>query len=254
MRHEALTKESGFSLIELMVVIAIVILLAAFTIPRLARGNDATLVSAQAASRLRERHAAALRLNRVLEPTSLENYRQPPVLIDFLDPQSTRSLLTEGVDANNDGRDDNTGQTITRFLPPSTAGSTGTWSYQYRGSSFTLPTGWRVASSAADMGGIPLVGNGLGILTTRIGFDAKGTALGDVNRDGIYEVLPNHYQGVGTNYATIDLNREGYFWAIYLTDGTEARAIACHGSGLVESWRWDPDGRAWRGYSDRTVP
>jgi hypothetical protein len=48
-------------------------------------------------------------------------------------------------------------------------------------------------------------------------------------------------------------NVESPFPTIYLTDGTAARAIAVHPSGLVETWQYDETEGVWKGFGGRTL-
>jgi len=53
--------------------------------------------------------------------------------------------------------------------------------------------------------------------------------------------------------SSTDPNVESPFPAIYLVNGSEARAVAVHPSGQVEIWQYDESARVWRGFGNRTV-
>src|SRR5437764_2951362 len=154
-----LNGEAGFSLVELLVVCALISILAAVAISQFSGRDQAGRLAREIAWRVRQRRAAAIRLNALTEPTLLENYRQPPVSIDFGNLSTTRSLRLEGTDA-------------TSFSPPAAAGGIGTWNYVYEGDELRLPLGWTIAADAQALGAIPVIP--LGVLTTVISFTADG--------------------------------------------------------------------------------
>lgn len=224
---------AGHSLLEMMIVIAMIVIVAAVAIPKLSGRDDAVRLGHTAAIRIRERRAAAIQLNQQTAPTLLQNYIQPPVTIDFTNLNTTRALRIDGTDTNRDGIDDTTGLHLTRFIPPASPGGTGTWSYAYQGDSLTLPAGWRVATSTSDLQPIPTIP--LGTLVTSISFTPTGA--------------------VGNQPATsgsLNPNVESSFPAIYFTNGTEAWAVAVHVTG-PEIWQWDRTTSQWKGFGSRTV-
>ena len=214
--------QEGFSLMELAVVCAIVSIVAALALASFARRDEGGRFLQDVAARVRDRRAAAIRINALTEPTLLENYRQPPISIDFGNLATTAPLVTEG--ANH-----------TTFNTPA-QGSTGTWSFVYQGTPLSVPAGWRVAASASQLAPIPVIS--LGTPTTVINF----TADGRLDPSSLPTATPN------TNP-----NVESPFPAIYLTDGRTARAVAVHPSGLVELWQYDEAANAWRGFGNRTI-
>ena len=216
-----LNGEAGFSLVELLVVCALISILAAVAISQFSGRDQAGRLAREIAWRVRQRRAAAIRLNALTEPTLLENYRQPPVSIDFGNLSTTRSLRLEGTDA-------------TSFSPPAAAGGIGNWNYVYQGDELRLPPGWTIAADAQALGAIPVIP--LGVLTTVVSFTA----------DGRLATLP-------PATTSTDPNVENPFPAIYLVNGSEARAVAIHSSGEVEIWQYDESARAWRGFGNRTV-
>ena len=233
-RASAPRAEGGFSLTELLVVLVVIIIVAGLALRTLAGRDDGARLGQDVARRIRERRAAAIQLNTQTTATQLQQFVQPPVTIDFADPDTTRSLRLDGSDANGDGYDDVSGLPLTHFNPPAAAGATGTWSYAYEGSPLELPSRWRIAATAEELGTIPAIP--LGTPTTAISFTHEGTVTS----------LP---PAAGTT----DPAREAPFPAVYLTDGTNAYALAVHPSGLVEFWRWDAEANAWKGHGDRTV-
>ena len=127
-RRSNLHGAAGFSLVELLIVCALISILAAVAISQFTGRDQAGRLAREIAWRVRQRRAAAIRLNALTEPTLLENYRQPPVSIDFGNLSTTRSLRLEGADA-------------TSFNPPAETGGTGTWNYVYQGDELRLPPG-----------------------------------------------------------------------------------------------------------------
>lgn len=227
--------QAGYGLVELLIVVVIVMIVAGLALAtRFSGRDDGVRLGQDVARRIRERRAAAIQLNTQTTATQLQQFIQPPVVIDFSDLSTTCSLRLEGPDANGDGNDDVSGLPLTHFIPPAVSGAVGTWSYAYVGSPVELPAGWRFAATAADLGTIPAIP--LGTPTTRISFTREGT-------------VANLPAAAGTT----DPTRESAFPAVYLTDGTEAHAVAVHPSGLVEFWRWDAAANAWKGYGDRTL-
>lgn len=254
-------REAGFTLIELLIVMAVIGILVGYAISRNA-GNAASTGGGDRAleeveRRLSERHDAAIRLNQITAPTSLENYTAPPVDIDFGNPSTTVPLMTEGVDANSDGLDDNTGTAITRLNSTGSGGSLVSWRYSYENSpQLSLPTGWQIATSQSQLGSIPLIGGGTsgrGVLATQIGFDGKGRAY---VRDGTgqWSSLPS-----GSDASSSSV-QSAPFWVVYVVfpSGTQsgstplaAAAISIHPTGQLERWRWD--GSQWKGFRRRTL-
>ena len=216
-----LNGEAGFSLVELLVVCALISILAAVAISQFSGRDQAGRLAREIAWRVRQRRAAAIRLNALTEPTVLENYRQPSVSIDFGDLSTTESLRLEGADA-------------TSFNPPDAVGGIVTWNYVYQGDDLRLPPGWAIAADAQGLGAIPVIP--LGVPTTVLSFTA----------DGRLATLPP-----GT--ASTDPNVENPFPAIYLVNGSEARAVAVHPSGEIEIWQYDESAHVWRGFGNRTV-
>lgn len=226
-------RAAGHTLLEMMIVVVMIAIVAALAIPKLSGRDDAARLGQTAAIRIRERRAAAIQLNQLTAPTLLRNYIQPPVTIDFTNLNTTRALRVDGTDANRDGVDDVTGLQLTRFVAPSTPGGTGTWSYAYQGEGLTLPSGWRVAASSADLQPIPLIP--LGTLVTSISFTSSGAVSNQPSTAG-----------------SLNPNVESPFPAVYFTNGTDAWAVAVHVTG-PEVWQWDRASNQWKGFGNRTV-
>lgn len=213
--------QAGFSLIEMMIVCAIIGIVAGLALASFARRDESTRLVEDVAARIRARRAAAMRLNALTQPTLLENYKQPPVSIDFTNANSTATLVTEGT-------------SHTLFNTPASPGGTGSWTYVYQGASLTIPAGWRIATSASNLAPIPIIS--LGTPSTVFNF------TGDGRLDS--SSLP-------AAPANTNPNQESPFPAIYLTDGRTARAVAVHPSGLTEIWTYDESAGIWRGFGSR---
>ena len=216
------SSQRGFSLIELMIVCAIVGIVAALALASIANRDEASRLVEDVAARIRARRAAAMRLNSLNQATFLENYGQPPVSIDFTNPNTTAPLVTEG-------------DQHTTFNMPA-PGGIGTWSYIYSGAPLSFPQGWRVATSAENLAPIPVIS--LGTPTTSFNFQGDGR----LDSSSLPAAPPN------TNP-----NQESPFPVVYLTNGTTARAVAVHPSGLTEVWAYDESAGLWRGFGNRTA-
>lgn len=215
---------AGFSLLELVIVCALISILVAIALVSFANRDQAARFQAEVASRIRERRASAIRINALTEATSLETFRQPPISIDFRNLQTTAALVVEGQADR------------TAFNPPVTPGTLGTWNFVYHGRELHIPTGWRIANSASELFPLPLIP--LGVPTTSFNFAADGR----LDADSLPPTPSN------TNP-----NAESRFPTIYLTNGNDGRAVAVHPSGLLELWQYDEANRRWIGFSDRTV-
>jgi len=220
----ARNRSAGFSLVELVIVCAIASILAAIALASFANRDQATRFQADVAARIRERRASAVRINALTEATLLENFRQPPIGIDFANVQTTAALVVEG-EADR-----------TTFQPPATAGTQGTWNFVYQGRELQIPTGWRIANSASQLSPLPLIP--LGVPTTSFSFDPEG------------KLDPDSLPATTSN---TNPNAESPFPTIYLTNGNQGRAVAVHPSGLIELWQYDEANRRWNGFSNRIV-
>ncbi len=200
-------------MIELLIVILIAGLLT--TIGALAmRGSDAGHRAALAVvATLRERRAAATRLNPIEKRTALQTFDAPPISIDFADPDTTRPINAEA----------------TTLEPPTAPATEGSWSFVYEGAPLSLPRGWRIATSAGDLGSIPVMTNAP--LATTISYDHNGRIPSST--------LPPPTPAAGFIESPVP--------AVYLTDGKEARAVAAHPTGLIELWIYDPKENVWKG-------
>ena len=87
--------ETGFSLLEMSITVALIVLLAAFVTNLSSRDSAGEIVIRDAARRLRLRRAEALRLSAGLGADAVERTGwQPRVTIDFADPSTTAALRT----------------------------------------------------------------------------------------------------------------------------------------------------------------
>ena len=215
---------AGFSLLELVIVCALISILVAIALVSFANRDQAARFQAEVASRIRERRASAIRINALTEATSLETFRQPPISIDFRNLQTTAALVVEGQADR------------TAFNPAVTPGTLGTWNFVYHGRELQIPTGWRIANSASELSPLPLIP--LGVPTASFNFAADGR----LDADSLPPTPSN------TNP-----NAESPFPTIYLTNGNDGRAVAVHPSGLLELWQYDDANRRWIGFSNRTV-
>jgi prepilin-type N-terminal cleavage/methylation domain-containing protein len=216
--------EHGFSLLELVIVCAIISIVAAISLASFANRDQAGRFQGDVAARLRERRASAIRINALTEPTLLENYRQPPIGIDFTNLPTTAALVVEGDEH-------------TTFTVPRISGGTAKWEFVYQGNPLQIPSGWRIATGADDLSPIPVIS--LGTPTTNFSFTSDGKVESSS--------LPAYNSN--TNPDT-----ENPFPTIYLTNGTTARAVAVHPSGLVELWNYDEATGRWTGFSGRQTP
>lgn len=214
--------QTGFSLLELLIVCAIISIITAISLASFANRDQAGRFQADVAARIRERRASAIRINALTEPTFLENFKQPPIGIDFTNLATTAPLVVEGAER-------------TTFVPGN-AGGIGRWNFIYQGRQLQIPAGWRIATSANELSPISLIP--LGTLSTSFSFTAEGKL----------EVL-----SLPPYTPSLNPNDENPFPTVYLTNGTAARAIAVHPSGLVELWNYDEASQKWTGFANRKV-
>ena len=214
---------AGFSLLELLIVLGIVAVVAGFAITQFKGASNGERLAQSVARRICERRSAAIKLAPQVVKTASEDYTVPPVIIDFSSLNTTAPLKLEAPAGTN----------VTCFNAPPSAGGVGNWSYEYQGSALALPAGWRVVRYDAELGAIPQIA--LGQTTTSIGFDKDGRPDPRPARDS--------EPGVGSS--------ESPFWIVYFTNGTEARAVGVHATGLVEIFRYE-DG-IWTGFGGRPM-
>src|SRR5688572_33125817 len=108
--------QTGFSMIELVIVCAIISIIAAISLASFANRDQAGRFQAEVATRIRERRASAIRINALTEPTLLENFRQPSIGIDFTNLATTAPLVVEGTER-------------TTFAAPANPGALGLWNF-----------------------------------------------------------------------------------------------------------------------------
>ncbi|MGH9762233.1 MAG: prepilin-type N-terminal cleavage/methylation domain-containing protein, partial [Blastocatellia bacterium] len=128
---------AGFTLIELLIAILILIIATVLVVSQHSSAGQGDRFIQQAASRLRERRSAAIKLNPLPAATSLESYTQPPLVIDFQNPATTAALALEGT-------------TVTQFNQ-----ATGAWVYSYQGQPLSAPPGWRLATTTSQLFPVP---------------------------------------------------------------------------------------------------
>jgi hypothetical protein len=206
---------SGFTLVETIIAVLVLVVISLLAVTQLQFGGQEERFIQQAARRVRERRGAAIRLNPLTAATSLENYTQPMIGLDFVTISTTSVLRLDGP----------SGVPITHFDAPS-----GTWVYVYQGMPLSFPPGWKVAQTAADLSPIPVIARSS--MATGVSFASDGTP----SPKPPLPVAPG----------------ESPFWGIYFTNGLQARALAVHPSGLTEIWRWDSDKSAWVGFGGRS--
>lgn len=220
--------EKGYSLIELLIAVIITGILATFILSGFKEnGRSLKQVINKVEQRLEERRTAAKRLSQANEE-GMKSFS--PVTINFADLSTTRTLRIDGVDLNRDGKDDNSGENLTRWNQSSAA-----WEYRYEGEELKLPAGWQVITKTQDLGTIPQISNSQ--LITLISFSEEGR--------------PAEVPNSPTTSTRAD---EAPFWAIYLLDvksGKIAVAVAIHGSGLIESWTYAEHNGKWYGSGGR---
>ena len=223
-RFTVSTPSAGFSLVELVIVCAVISILTAIALASFANRDQAARFQADVAARIRERRASAIRINALTEATVLENFQQPPVGIDFSKLQTTAALVVEGEGEK------------TTFQQPATSGGEGTWHFVYQGKELQVPNGWRIAASPSQLAPLPLMP--LGVPTTSFSFTPEG-------RLDSASLPPASSQ---TNP-----NAESPFPTIYLTNGSAGRAVAVHATGLLELWQYDETNDRWIGFSNRII-
>lgn len=234
---------AGFSLVEMMIVVAVIIVVAAFAWPNLKSRDGRGDLLRQGTEALQGRRKEARLLSPLGAKTAQENYTQPPLIIDFKQPATTAPLRIEGTDNNGDFIDDDRpGISLTRFNA-----AAGQWRYAYEGAPLALPSGWRLLPDGAGLpAGVGLIkdsaGNVVGRPVSAVGFDAGGDAWGDQDGNGTAESSPRSLTGTPGS--------ESPFWAVYFTDGETACAVAIHATGYIETWVSTPAG--WRGRKSRT--
>ena len=225
-------QHSGHTLIELVIVVALIAIAVALAMSQAARRSETAGGGERVLRELRhgleERRSAAIRLQPLPAPTSLESYSLPPVEIDFTDLVTTAPLDVDNTNVNGNS-----------------------WSYVYTGDAIVLPAGWQVVASSANAitlaGSIPLIAGGSGgrgVLVTKLGFNGGG--LPEVWDGTIWRSLPAGSPSGGS----ADPNAAP-FWALYAISGDQqaAVAVAVHPGGVFEDWRWT--GGAWQGFQKR---
>lgn len=216
-------------MIELLIVIVIAGSLAAyFLYTSRDKSREVKQIQTAVERCLQERRTSSIRLYQAAGEGIIS---VTPVEINFLNPATTAPLRTEGVDANNDGIDDNTRGQITKYNS-----SSNQWNYGYdQGAGILeLPKGWMLVGNGDLL--MPEIPNSEATFSIR--FDESGRPA-----DSPTHATPSNRE------------LEAPFWAIYFLDTRSnnriVAAVAVHGSGMIEIWNYDPDERKWRGFGGR---
>lgn len=241
MNKKSATSENGYSLVELLLVIALVSLIAGLAFSRflgLSEGGAETNLQNLSAV-VNQKRDEAIRLNGNVAPTSLEFQIAPLVELDFADPETTKTLIVEGLDRNGDYLDDETGELLTHV-------EGGGWIYSRRDDARRLTNGWEVVADEGSLPVPPIAANGRGELVTKIGFDGEGRVFGWQKEE--WRKFPLSFN---EKKNSPDL----YFWAVYLKSANETNreviALAVYPTGQTEKYRFD--GEIWQGYRQRVV-
>lgn len=254
-----LSASAGFTLLELVVTLGVLAVFTGFGYAFVSRarpnsqaGGERVLSELQRL--VTTRHAQARQLNTASRTggTSLEEgITAYDITLDFSNPETTRTLLVNGVDEDRDGFDDYTGQEMSRFV-----GSE--FHATYTGAPLQLPAGWRIAATKEDFGTVPLIieSDPERARPARCIYYAANGSLYPAEADG---------RGGCHNEGQIitSTSRDQYFslssapflaiYAVFTPDGaqspTAAVALAVYQSGYTEAFRWD--GKEWSGYNGR---
>lgn len=229
MRQRREIKSSGFSLLELIITLVLILLLCAFVTSVFYDRDKSEALIAEAAQRVRLRRAAAMQLSAGVGGASAIDRlaSQPPVRIDLADSSTTRELILRGANASQLQCPEThplsrSGWCEKINMDGSRERVRGTWDYQYLGKALAI-----TAISAVPDGVRPIAG---AQLTTSLEFLANGRLTSpDPNAIG-----------------------EAVNWVIYFRNNTKVRALLVSEDGFVEICRWE-DGK-WTGFEERDLP
>lgn len=255
----------GFSLVELLVTVAVIALVVGASAAFVSRSRpdqqgaaERVLTDLKRVVTTRQAQARQLNTASRVGGTSLEaGVNAFDIKVDFAQLETTRDLALDGVDADSDGLDDNTGQQLARFVGADFVPA-------YTGQALRLPTGWRIALTPDEMGGIPMIAGGAGQRgrpAQCVVFTADGSTL----PYGRNAAQPANCGGGGDNAVITGTSRSSYLspstspflavYAVFTPPGSEdadaAVALAVYPAGYVEGFRWD--GGQWVGYNGRVI-
>lgn len=234
--------QKGYSLIELLVVGSIVVLVSTIGLSYFneIQGSGITVdqLAQQAALRITERKSEAIRLNGEDRRLGLENLPSPRLEINFRNLAETGSLVTDGVDENNDCVDDLTNELITCL---EIKDGQAEWASKFRKDGLKLDGNWSIINSTDNKLKMSLIHGGhkgRGVIATKFSFDSDGNAWG-------FEESGWKSYPTGSPEAKDSTHDEAAFWALYFVNNkTEAGfALAVYPSGFVEKFFYD--GSVW---------
>jgi hypothetical protein len=250
---------------ELLVTVAVVLLVVAagasfmsHSSPDQQAAGERVLTDLRRVVTTRQAQARQLNTASRVGGTSLEaGVNNFDIKVDFAQLATTRTLALDGVDADGNGLDDNTGQQLARFIGANFVPA-------YASDPMRLPSGWSFAFTPEEMRGIPMIAGGTGQRgrpAQCVVFTPDGSTL----PYGRNSAQPANCGSGGDTAVVSGTSRSNYlspstspFLAVYvvLAPGGSAQAesavaLAVYPSGYTEGFRWD--GSKWVGYNGRVI-